>query len=270
MTWLAVLDALRGDEMFDDHLARAEHLAGAHPTGIVACVIQDLLRWARGLHSPDANAALHHYEQIAIGIVRRMAAIDRLEAAVRAGRLDLGREWTAELDEFARATDQRWASALAAHGKAVLAAAAEDPTADELFRSALNHHTAARRPFDRARTHLAYGEYLRRARRRVDSRDQLRTALQMFEDLGARPWADRAATELRASGQTARRRDDATRSELTPQELQVARLVKQGKSNRDAAAQLFISPRTIDFHLRNVFAKIGVSSRAELAQVRLE
>jgi DNA-binding NarL/FixJ family response regulator len=104
----------------------------------------------------------------------------------------------------------------------------------------------------------------------VDARTHLRAALETFEDLGAEPWAERARAELRASGETARRRDASAVPELTPQELQVATLVRQGMSNRDAAAQLFLSPRTIDFHLRNVFAKLGVASRTELAALPLD
>ncbi|PWU58113.1 LuxR family transcriptional regulator, partial [Micromonospora globispora] len=121
-----------------------------------------------------------------------------------------------------------------------------------------------------ARTHLAFGEHLRRARRRVDARGHLRTALALFEDLGATPWAERAAQELRASGETARRRDVTTANELTPQERQVAALVRQGLSNRNVAAQLFVSPRTVDFHLRNCYSKLGVSSRAELTALPLD
>ena len=123
---------------------------------------------------------------------------------------------------------------------------------------------------DRARTELAFGEYLRRARRRVDARAHLRTALALFEDLGAAPLAERAAQELRASGETARRRDVSTATDLTAQERQVAGLVRQGMSNRDVAAQLFVSPRTVDFHLRNVFSKLGVTSRAELTALPLD
>jgi DNA-binding NarL/FixJ family response regulator len=97
----------------------------------------------------------------------------------------------------------------------------------------------------------------------------LRTALEAFEDLGATRWAARAAHELRASGETARRRDVTTATQFTAQERQVATLVRQGLSNRDAAAQLSLSPRTVDFHLRNVFSKLGLSSRAELAALQL-
>src|SRR5439155_12641354 len=101
--------------------------------------------------------------------------------------------------------------------------------------------------------------------RRVDAREHLRAALALFEDLGAGRWAERAAAELRASGETARRRDVSTANDLTAQERQVAALVRQGLSNRDVAAQLFVSPRTVDFHLRNLFSKLGVSSRTELS-----
>jgi DNA-binding NarL/FixJ family response regulator len=127
-----------------------------------------------------------------------------------------------------------------------------------------------RRPYERARTELAFGETLRRSRRRVEAREHLRTALQGFEQLGAEHWAERAREELRASGQTARRREPSTREDLTQQELQITRLVAQGLSNREVAAQLFLSPRTIDFHLRNVFRKLGVTSRMQLAQLDLE
>jgi len=124
-------------------------------------------------------------------------------------------------------------------------------------------------PFDRARTDLLYGEWLRRQRRRVDARPRLRTALDRFAELGARPWEARARSELRASGEAARRRDPSTRDELTAQELQIARLVASGMTNPEIAAQLFLSPRTIDYHLRKVFAKLEISSRAELARVPL-
>jgi DNA-binding NarL/FixJ family response regulator len=153
------------------------------------------------------------------------------------------------------------------HGRALLA---EEGNAEAHFRRALDAHAGSLRLPDRARTELAFGEHLRRARRRVDAREHLRTALALFEDLGATPFAERAAAELRASGETARRRDVTTATDLTPQERQVAGLVRQGLSNRDVAAQLFVSPRTVDFHLRNVFSKLGVTSRAELTALPLE
>ena len=138
-----------------------------------------------------------------------------------------------------------------------------------LLRGARRARRGRPRPFERARTELAYGEFLRRARRRVEAREHLRAALDGFEALGATLWAERARVELRASGQTARKRDPSTRDELTPQELQIARFVAEGLTNREVAAQLFLSPRTIDFHLRNVFRKLGISSRTALARLDL-
>ena len=156
---------------------------------------------------------------------------------------------------------RRGRCALAARCRALLGRDAERE-----FAEALRLHT---RPLDRARTQLLFGEQLRRQRRRVDAREHLRAALETFEALGATPWAERARTELRASGETARKRDPSTLSRLTPQELQVARFVGEGLSNKEVAAQLFLSPRTIDAHLRSVFAKLGVTSRTQLARLEL-
>ena len=129
-----------------------------------------------------------------------------------------------------------------------------------------SRRTLAIRP---ARTELLYGEWLRRHRRRIDARLHLRAALEIFQQLATTPWEARARSELRASGETARKRDPSTRDQLTPQELQISRLVASGKSNPEVAAQLFLSPRTIDYHLRKVFTKLEIASRAELAAVDL-
>lgn len=147
--------------------------------------------------------------------------------------------------------------------RALLAPSAE--LADELFGEALSHLRHHAPPFERARTELAYGEFLRRARRRTDARVQLRDALATFEGLNTPLWADRARAELEATGITARKRDPSTLDTLTPQELRIARLVAGGASNREVAAQLFLSPKTVEYHLRKVFLKLGVSSRVELA-----
>jgi DNA-binding CsgD family transcriptional regulator len=186
---------------------------------------------------------------------------------VRAGRPELAHAWVEELAGFAEATGSAWAQAVAEHGLALLGNGSE---AERHFEQALAAHAKTERPLDLARTQLAYGAFLRRSRRRVDARPHLRAALETFEDLGAQRWADRARQELRASGETTRRRDVSTVVDLTPQEVQVARLVRQGLSNRDAAAQLYVSPRTVDFHLRNVFTKLGVSSRTELTALPLD
>ena len=119
------------------------------------------------------------------------------------------------------------------------------------------------------RTQLLYGEWLRRHRRRIDARRHLRAALATFEQHSAAPWADRARGELRASGESARKRDPSTRDQLTPQELNIAGLAADGLTNAEIGAQLFLSPRTIDYHLRKVFAKLEIVSRADLAGVEL-
>src|SRR6185312_5753262 len=124
-------------------------------------------------------------------------------------------------------------------------------------------------PVEQGRTMLLYGEWLRRQRRRVDARRHLRVALDLFGRVGVPAWEARARAERRASGETARKRDPSTRDQLTPQELQIARLVSTGKTNPEVAAQLFLSPRTIDYHLRKVYAKLEISSRAELAALDL-
>jgi DNA-binding CsgD family transcriptional regulator len=122
-------------------------------------------------------------------------------------------------------------------------------------------------PFLQARTELLYGEWLRRERQRREARRHLRRAADLFRQVGAPPWEERAEAELRATGEKARRRDPSTLDELTPQELQIAGLVATGMTNRQVAEQLYLSPRTIDYHLRKVFSKLGIASRTELARM---
>ena len=141
---------------------------------------------------------------------------------------------------------------------------------EELLSEALMFHERDRRPFDRARTLLLLGEHLRRERRRKEARVPLQAALEVFERLGAVPWGERAGRELRATGQTVRKRGDTSSAELTLQEQQVIELVANGATNREAAAQLFLSPRTVEYHLRNVFMKLGISSRTELIRLQLD
>jgi DNA-binding CsgD family transcriptional regulator len=263
--WLALLAAFRGqDSEVAGHL---DALAANPAAGITAFLVDDIIPWVRALTAPTAAAALHYLEQMSSGIVTRLAAIDRIETAVRAERPDLAAAWTEEIEKFGTAVNADWALAVAAFGRALLA---EDQEAETHYKTALAHADAAHHRFDLARIHLAYGEHLRRIRRRVDARGHLRAALDVFEDLGALGLAARATQELRASGETAKRRDAGSTEELTPQERQVAALVRQGLSNKDTAAQLFLSPRTVDFHLRNVFQKLGVTSRAELAAMQFE
>jgi DNA-binding CsgD family transcriptional regulator len=145
---------------------------------------------------------------------------------------------------------------------------ADEAEHDACFAAALEQFAALPAPFEVARTHLSHGERLRRAGRRTDARQALRRAIEGFDQLGAKPWATRAQAELRATGATPRRRTgEIDRDELTAHELQVALAVAAGASNREAAAALFLSPKTIEFHLGRVYRKLGVRTRSELASL---
>ncbi len=259
----ALLAALRGEEtacraLIDEslELAAARRLRHVRFLATSASIMlalglgdhEDALERARRL---SATAGYDHW-----------CPMDKIEAALRAGDQDTASKWLAAFAPWAEHTGAPWARAVVEHCRALLAP--DEQAAEAHFRASLAMHDAADRPFGRARTELAFGEFLRRARRRVDAREHLRAALDLCEALGATLWAERARVELRASGQTARRRDPSTLDDLTPQELQIAQFVAGGRTNRDVAAQLFLSPRTIDFHLRNVFRKLGISSRTEL------
>ena len=269
--WLTLLAAVQGraPAEYDSLLADLDAATG-QPLGVLADPVHDLMRWAQGTraaHEGDTNAAVHHFASIRLSTIGRLAALDRIDAAVRAGDREQAAVWVKQLVPYADGTQWPWACAAVDHGRALLA---EPAAAPALFDSALAHHArAGGRPYDAARTHLAYGEFLRRSQRRVDARTHLRSALQTFEDLRAEPFVTRAAQELRASGETARKRDPSTLLNLTPMERQVAQLVSQGMSNKDIAAQCWVSPRTVAFHLRNIFTKTGVTSRGELAHVDL-
>jgi DNA-binding CsgD family transcriptional regulator len=191
---------------------------------------------------------------------------DLVEACVRTGERQRAETAISALEGFAEPEGPVWSRALAARCRALLT---HGEDAESQFERALRLHAEADRPFDRARTALLYGEFLRRERRRIDARAQLRAALDVFEQLGAAAWAHRARVELRASGESARKRGPGTIEELTPQELQIARVVAEGLSNKEVAAQLFLSPRTIEYHLRHVFTKLGITSRTQLVRLPL-
>jgi DNA-binding CsgD family transcriptional regulator len=191
---------------------------------------------------------------------------DLVEATVRTGDLAAASE-RLNLDiglvDAARSSE---AGAAAQLSRGLLTTGEE---ASRHYLEALHLIDGTERLLDQARTELLYGEFLRRERRRRDARPHLRIALEMFERLGTPIWADRARGELRATGQTARKRDPSTLDQLTPQELQIVQSVSEGATNREIAARLFISPRTVDYHLRNVFQKLGISSRTELTRLAI-
>jgi DNA-binding CsgD family transcriptional regulator len=188
---------------------------------------------------------------------------DLIEAYVRAGRIADAEGELAVLARQAECTGGQWALGSAARCAGLLA---DEREFDGWFASALEHHASGDSVFDIARTHLCHGERLRRAGRRADARAPLRQAIQAFERLGAGPWIERAQNELRATGETHRgRRHSSDSDRLTTHELQVALVVAQGASNREAAAALFLSPKTIEFHLARVYRKLGIRTRSELA-----
>ena len=191
---------------------------------------------------------------------------DLVEALTRAGLHERAESHLARLERQAEATGSPWGRATAARCRAFLSA---DAALEETFEAALELHEHEPSPFERARTELCYGERLRRAGERRSAREQLRSALETFEQVGARPWAERARAELRASGERLRARDPTAAERLTPQELQIALLVSEGLTNRDVGAQLFLSPKTVEFHLTRIFRKLEIHSRAELVRRRL-
>jgi DNA-binding CsgD family transcriptional regulator len=184
---------------------------------------------------------------------------DAIEAGIRAGRPQQAAQRLEHLRTGVAAVPTQTRHALLARCEALLGV--RDP--DEAFGEALAAAPVLP-PLQRARTQLLYGEWLRRERRRGEARGHLRTALESFRTLGAVPWAERAEAELRATGETARKREASAVEQLTPQELQIAGLVTGGLTNKEIAAQLFLSPRTVDYHLRKVFTKLHITSRAEL------
>jgi DNA-binding CsgD family transcriptional regulator/tetratricopeptide (TPR) repeat protein len=223
-----------------------------------------LLDLATG-HPEESVARLTNLRSAPAGIGHPFYVIasapDLIEASVRSGRRDIA---DAALEPLAAAGGDGAAPWLRAYVARCRGLLADGSAAEAHFLEALRLHSLGTNPLDRARSELLYGEFLRRERRRGDARDQLRKALSTFERLRAEPWAERARTELRATGETARKRDPSTFDDLTPQELQIARLVAEGSSNKEVAAQLFLSPRTVEYHLRKVFAKLGIVSRSEL------
>ncbi|NDU76244.1 AAA family ATPase [Actinomadura sp. DSM 109109] len=269
-TSLAQLAAIQGDEERCLELTEEAMSRGLPPSNVHAASARSLLDLGLGRY----EAALERLAGVVAGPTGQgaIAALpDLVEAAVRAGVPERARDAASWYDDWAAQTGQPWARAVAARCAALLAPDAPDP----LYARALELHRDAGTPFEQARTELLYGEWLRRARRRNDARARLHAALEAFERLGAAPWAGRARAELRAAGDAlpAGRDDSASRDDvaarLTPQELQVARLAATGLSNREIAAQLFLSPRTVGYHLYKAYPKLGVTTRAALARLDL-
>ena len=190
------------------------------------------------------------------------AHADLVEAYARSGRADDAARTLATVAEGAAATSSPMALALMARLRGYLAA---DVKFDRHFQEALERCAALDYPLETARAELLYGERLRRARRRREAREHLLRAERIFETLRAEPWVERARAELTASGERLRRRDPFAEEHLTPQELQLALVVAEGATNKEAAAHLFISPKTVEAHLGSIYRKLGLRSRTELS-----
>ena len=260
---LARVAAIEGDE------ARLRELAA----GALArhCGVTDAALALLDLGLGRYDDALRRLEEVARGPRRHTtelvaSAADQVEAAVRAGRPDLARATFDHFRSWAEAGGQAWARAVSLRCEALLT---DD---EEPYARAVRLHERATRPFERARTELLYGEWLRRARRRSEARVPLRSAAEIFEALRATPWLERTRAELRATGETGTTVPASPDlvDRLTPQELQVVRLAATGTSSRDIGAQLFLSPRTVEYHLYKAYRKLGISSRRELSQLALD
>lgn len=217
-----------------------------------------------------ADAALAHFEELraalrshGIGDPDPSPAPELVEIYLRLGRVPQATEVAGEFTRDAKAKAQPWALARAARCRGLIAAyGASGPH----FETALALHSQTPDAFETGRTHLAYGARLRRERQRVRAREQLRAAVGLFDHLGADPWSEAARAELAATGETARRRDATTLNDLTPQELQIALSLAEGRTTRETAAAMFLSPKTIEYHLRNIYRKLSIGSRSELKQ----
>jgi DNA-binding CsgD family transcriptional regulator len=272
--WLAWFAAFQGRADECRRLAE-EALAVALPRRLVG--VAAFAAWALAmleLAEGRPAAALERLRAVATpghptayAPVALLATRDLVEAAAQAGALAGVEPLVARFERWARADQRPWTLVVARRLRALVT---QGPAAEQHYRAALAVEGAVVPPVELARSELLYGRWLRRARRRSDARVHLRAARELYERLGATPWAERARAELRASGEKVRSRDPATLQQLTPQERQVASLAAQGLSNQQIADQLFVSRHTVSYHLHKVYAKLGITSRAELGRLDLE
>jgi DNA-binding CsgD family transcriptional regulator len=256
-----VLAAWRGYDPEASALIGASAQEAARRGWISYKYARSVLHNGLGRHDVARDAAQEAFQRDPIGYGTILVP-ELAEAASRTGDRALLESTLTWLSERTRVIASRWASGIDARIRALLS---EGEAADSLYRQSIEHLSSTSVRLELARAHLLYGEWLRRERRRLDAREQLRTALGEFTSMGAEAFAHRAERELLATGERPRKRTADTLDQLTPQETQVALLAAEGQRNREIAAQLFISPSTVDYHLRKVFRKLGVKSRTQLA-----
>jgi DNA-binding CsgD family transcriptional regulator len=233
--------------------------AGHYATAVL---YNGLGRYERALAA--AEEALEYPRELATS---RWALSEQIEAATRSGKPEPAACALAQLSETARAGGTDWALGIEARSRALQT---DGEAAEPLYREAIERLERTPVRVELARAHLLYGEWLRRARRRLDAREQLRRAHRLCTEFGMEAFAERARVELEATGEHPRKRGVETSDDLTPQEAQIARLAADGATNQQIAAQLFISPSTVDYHLRKAFRKLGVKSRTQLARQVLQ
>jgi DNA-binding CsgD family transcriptional regulator len=220
-----------------------------------------------GRYGNALSAAQQAREDVSATAIRNWGLVELVEAATRSGKAELAVDALDRLSQTTTPSGTDWALGVEARSRALLS---DGETADKLYREAIERLERTRVRVELARAHLLYGEWLRRERRRLDAREQLHTAHKSFTEFGMDAFAERARVELKATGEHARKRTVETRDNLTPQEAQISRLAAEGATNQEIAAQLFISPSTVDYHLRKVFRKLGVQSRRQLERHVLE
>jgi DNA-binding CsgD family transcriptional regulator len=235
--------------------ARGEGLALTVTEFLSGCLYNGLGRYE------DALAAVLPAERFYTEGPAVWTLTELIEAAVRCGRPERARHAFERVQETTRAAGTDWAAGIEARSLALLS---EGDDAEELYREAITRLRRTSIRVQLARAHLLYGEWLRRRRRRLDAREELRTAYELFKDFGVEAFAERARLELQATGERARKRTVDTLDQLTPQETQIARLAAEGHTNREIAARLFISASTVEYHLRKAFRKLDVKSRTQL------
>ena len=249
------------DEFITDMSERGQGYGVSLPYYTASVLYNGLGRYADAMAS--AELASEQRDDLAFA---NLALAELIEAAVRGGQPERAAAAMGRLTELTLPSGTAWGLGVAARSRALLS---EGDEAERLYREAIGHLSSAPARTELARAHLLYGEWLRRQRRRREAREHLRTARDMLEAMGMDAFAERAGRELRATGETARKRTAATArdEELTGQEAQIARLAREGLSNPEIGTRLFISARTVQYHLGNIFAKLGIASRSQLSHI---
>jgi ATP/maltotriose-dependent transcriptional regulator MalT len=251
----------------------------AEASGLIASAIERAAAAGQGMAATMAHWAgavlyngLARYEDAASAArsatsntlepwVSMWALPELVEAAARLGNAEIAQNALERLIETTQPAGTDFGLGIETRSRALLS---EGETAEGLYREAIDRLGRTRLRPDLARAHLLYGEWLRRERRRIDAREQLRIAYELLDTIGMQAFAARARRELAATGLKVRKRVDETLRDLTPQEVQIARLAREGFTNPEIGTQLFLSPRTVEWHLHKVFAKLGISSRRQL------